>query len=83
MARPARMRRSLAEFEAALREETVEERQRAERLRRDTAVRSRARRRDRVRKAGTLRFLLLIATIIGTTIVVTVIMFQVLSAAIG
>jgi membrane glycosyltransferase len=77
------MRRSLAEFEAALREETVEERQRAERLRRDTAVRSRARRRDRVRKAGTLRFLLLIATIIGTTIVVTVIMFQVLSAAIG
>jgi len=36
-----------------------------------------------VRKAGTLRFLLLIAAIIGTTIVVTVIMFQVLSAAIG
>ena len=33
-----RMRRSYAEFEAALAEETVEERQRAERLRRDAAA---------------------------------------------
>ncbi len=83
MARPARMRRSLAEFEAALREQTVEDRQRAERLRREAAARSRARRRERVRKAGTLRFILLIATILGTTVVVTVIMFQVLAAVMG
>jgi hypothetical protein len=83
MAQPARMRRSLAEFERALREETVEERHRADKLRRQAAARSRARRRERVRKAGTARFLLLIAAIVGTTVVVTVIMFQVLAAVMG
>jgi hypothetical protein len=83
MARPARMRRSLAEFEAALAEQTVEDRQRADRLRHDAAARSRARRRERVRKAGTFRFSLLIASIIGTTVVVTIVMFQVLAAVMG
>jgi membrane glycosyltransferase len=83
MARPARMRRSYAEFEAALAEQTVEDRQRAERLRRSAAARSRARRRERVRKAGTLRYLFLIASIIATTVVVTFVMFQVLAAVMG
>ena len=78
--RTERMRRSYAEFEAALAEETVEERQRAERLRREAAARSRARRRDRVRKAGTARFLLLITSIIATAVIVTIVMFQVLAA---
>jgi hypothetical protein len=77
------MRRSLAEFEAALAEQTVEDRQRAERLRRDAAARSRSRRRERVRKAGTMRFSLLIAAIVGTTVVVTMVMFQVLAAVMG
>jgi membrane glycosyltransferase len=58
----------------------VEDRQRAERLRHEAAVRSRARRRERVRKAGTARFVFLIASIIATTIIVTVVMFQVLAA---
>jgi hypothetical protein len=74
------MRRSYAEFEAALAEQTVEERQRADRLRREAASRSRARRRDRTRKAGTARFLLLISAIIGTAVIVTIVMFQVLAA---
>jgi hypothetical protein len=74
------MRRSYAEFEAALAEQTVEERQRSERLRREAAARSRARRRERTRKAGTARFLLLISSIIGTAVVVTIVMFQVLAA---
>jgi membrane glycosyltransferase len=74
------MRRSYAEFEAALAEQTVEERQRAERLRREAAARSRARRRDRVRKAGTARFVFLITSIIATAVVVTIVMFQVLAA---
>jgi membrane glycosyltransferase len=77
------MRRSLAEFEAALHEQMVEDRHRADRLRREAAARSRARRRERVRKRGTLRFLLLIAAILGTTVVVTAVMFQVLAAAMG
>jgi membrane glycosyltransferase len=79
-ARPVRLRRSYAEFERALAEQTVEDRQRAERLRHEAAVRSRARRRHRVRKAGTLRFSLLIATILATTVIVTLVMFQVLAA---
>ena len=36
-----------------------------------------------MRKAGTARFLLLIAAIVGTTVVVTVVMFQVLAAVMG
>ena len=83
MARPARMRRSYAEFEAALAEQTVEDRQRAERLRRNAAARSRQRRRDRVRKRGTMRYVLLIGSIIATTVVVTIVMFQVLAAVMG
>ena len=77
------MRRSYAEFEAALAEQTVEERQRAERLRRDAAARSRARKRERTRKAGTARFVLLISGIVGTAVVVTIVMFQVLAAVMG
>ena len=83
MARTARMRRSYAEFETALAEQTVEDRQRAERVQRHAAARTRARRRARVRKAGTLRYLLLIAAIIGTTVIVTIVMFQVLAAVMG
>jgi hypothetical protein len=77
------MRRSYAEFEAALAEQTVEERQRADRLRREASARSRARRRERTRKAGTARFLLLISAIVGTAVVVTIVMFQVLAAVMG
>ena len=78
--RTERMRRSYADFEAALAEQTVEERQRADRLRREAAARSRARRRERTRKAGTARFVLLISAIVGTAVIVTIVMFQVLAA---
>jgi anti-sigma factor RsiW len=78
--RTERMRRSYAEFEAALAEQTVEERQRAERLRREAAARSRERRRERTRKAGTARFLLPITSIVATAVIVTIVMFQVLAA---
>jgi membrane glycosyltransferase len=77
------MRRSYADFEAALAEQTVEERQRAERLRREAAARSRARKRERTRKAGTARFILLISSIIATAVIVTIVMFQVLAAVMG
>jgi DNA-binding protein H-NS len=77
------MRRSFAEFDRELAEQMVEDRQRAERLRREAASRSRARRRERIRKAGTLRFLFLIASIVTTTVVVTIVMFQVLAAVMG
>ena len=74
-----RMRQSLAQFEAAFREEAAESVQRRERLRRQAVHRSRARRVERVQKAGTLRFVGLCLTILATTIIVTLLMFQALA----
>jgi hypothetical protein len=78
-----RMRQSLAQFEAAFREETAEERAWRERLRREAAERSRVRRQQRVRKSGTLRFAFLVLTILATTVIVTIAMFETLSLLIG
>ncbi len=78
-----RMRQSLAQFEAAFREETVEERMRRERLRRDAAQRARVRRAQRVKQRGKHNFMVLVLTILLTTVVVTLAMFQVLSLLIG
>jgi hypothetical protein len=78
-----RMRQSLTQFEAAFREEAAESVVRREQLRRQAAQRSRVRRVERVHKHGTLRFIGLIATILITTIVVTVVMFQVLASVAG
>jgi hypothetical protein len=78
-----RMRQSLAEFEAAFREETVEERLRRERLRKEAAERSRMRRAQRVEKRGNMNFKVLVLVILATTVVVTFAMFQTLSLLIG
>ena len=78
-----RMRQSLAQFEAALHEQTAEERERAQRLRHETAKRSRVRRRERVHRHGTLRFIGLVLSIVLTTVVVTIVMFETLTRLIG
>ncbi len=74
-----RMRQSLAELEHAFHEQSAEELQRRTRLRRDAAVRSRARRARKVEKRGTLRFVALIAAILATSALVTVAMFETLA----
>ncbi len=74
-----RMRQSLAQFETAFREETVEDRERRERLRRHAARRSVQRRQQRVVRHSTARFFMLVLAIIGTTVLVTVVMFQMLA----
>ena len=74
-----RMRQSLAQFEAAFREEAADSVVRRERLRRQAANRSRARRVERVEKAGTFRFATLCLVILATTVIVTLVMFQVLA----
>ena len=74
-----RMRQSLADFEAAFREEAVEERDRRERLRRDAAERSRTRRVQKTRQHGNMRFVALVVAMIATAIIVTLAMFQTLS----
>ncbi|HEY2600586.1 MAG TPA: hypothetical protein VGI67_03445 [Thermoleophilaceae bacterium] len=78
-----RMRQSLAEFEAAFREETVEEHLRRERLRKEAAERSRLRRAQAVQKRGNVNFGVLVFVIVATTVVVTFAMFQTLSLLIG
>jgi hypothetical protein len=73
------MRQSLAQFEAAFREEAVDERERRERLRREAAERSRARRVYRTNRNGNMRFVALVVVMISTAIIVTLAMFQTLS----
>jgi hypothetical protein len=73
------MRQSLAQFETAFLEETVEDRARRERLRRQAVARSRQRRRQRVQRHGTVRFSLLLLAMMGTTVLVTIAMFRALS----
>jgi anti-sigma-K factor RskA len=78
-----RMRQSLAEFEAAFREEAAESVVRRERLRKQAAHRSRQRRHERVQKAGTLRFAVLCLAIVATAVLVTIAMFEALAALAG
>ena len=78
-----RMRQSLAQFEAAFREEAAESVVRRERLRKRAAQRSRRRRVERVQKAGTLRFALLCLAIVATAVLVTIAMFEALAALAG
>jgi hypothetical protein len=56
---------------------------RRERLRREAAVRSRVRRRERVRKSGTVRYVVLVAAMLATTVLVTVAMFRALALWFG
>lgn len=74
-----RMRQSLAQFEAAFHEETAVEAERYEALRKQAIRRSYVRRQQRVARHSTARFVGLVLAIIGTTVLVTVVMFQMLA----
>ena len=78
-----RMRQSLADLESAFFEETAEDRERRERLHRTALRRSRQRELDRVHKRGSVRFFLLVLTLIATAVLVTVAMFQALYYVMG
>jgi hypothetical protein len=78
-----KMRQSLAQFEAAFREEAADSVVRREKLRRKAVHRSRVRRVERVERKGTMRFALLCLTILATTVIVTIAMFQALSIIAG
>ena len=78
-----RMRQSLAQFEEAFREEAAESVVRRERLRKHAVQRSRVRRVQRQRQAGTLRFIMLALSIVITAVVVTIVMFQTLAMLAG
>jgi hypothetical protein len=78
-----RMRQSLAQFEAAFLEEAEDSVVRRERLRTQAAQRSKVRRVERSRKAGTVRFVLLTLSIIVTAVLVTIAMFETLAMLAG
>jgi len=78
-----RMRQSLAQLERDFEQEAVLERGRRDQLRRQAIERTRVRRRARIMKGQQLRFLLLMASIALTVVVVTVVMFQTLAWLMG
>jgi cell division septal protein FtsQ len=78
-----RMRQSIAEIEDAFFEEIEEDRERRERLRRHAEQRARRRHRERTSRQGSLRFALVLLTLIGTAVLVTIVMFRTLYYVMG
>ncbi len=78
-----RMRQSIAEIEQAFVEETAEDRERHERLYREAEQRARRRRAERTHKRGSLRFVLVLLTLVATAVLVTILMFQALYWVMG
>ena len=70
-----RMQQSLADIEEAFAEEIEEDRERRERLARRAEQRSRQRHIEKAHKHGTMRYALLVLTLIATAILVTWAMF--------
>jgi hypothetical protein len=78
-----RLRQSSAAFEEAFAEQMEAERRRAEQLRRRALQRADQRRRQRVQRHGTARFVALVLILVATAVLVTVGMFQLLFLVMG
>ena len=78
-----KMRQSLAQLEQEFLHETQQDRQRREHLRRNAVVRSRKRTLDRERQRSSMRFWLLVLSLIATAVIVTVAMFETLYFLLG
>ncbi len=78
-----KMRQSLADLEQAFHKEITLDRRRRDSLRRQAEKRTLKRETDRRHKRGFLRFWLLVATLILTAAVVTVVMFRTLYLLLG
>jgi hypothetical protein len=73
-----KMRQSLAQIEQAFRYEAELDQQRREHLRRKALRRSRMRNMEREKKRSSVRFYVLVATLIATALIVTGVMFETL-----
>jgi hypothetical protein len=73
-----RMRQSLGELERAFAKEISLERRRRDSLQRTTQKRALKREVERRHKHGSIRFVLLVLTLVATAAIVTVVMFRVL-----
>jgi hypothetical protein len=78
-----KMRQSLADWEQAFVKEISLDRHRRDSLRRTTEQRALKRNIDRRHKRGSIRFVLLVLTLILTAVVVTVVMFRTLYLLLG
>ena len=78
-----RMRQSIAEIEEAFSEEIEEDRERRERLRRHAQQREARRRVERTHRQGSLRFALVLLTLIATAVIVAIAMFETLYYVMG
>jgi membrane glycosyltransferase len=71
-----KMRQSLAQLEQEFRHEAQLDRTRRETLRRHAVRRSRVRTHARRKKAGSMRYWVLVLSLIATAVIVTVVMFE-------
>jgi hypothetical protein len=78
-----KMRQSLAEWERAFAKEATLDRRRRDSLRRTTEQRALKREVERRHKRGSVRFALLVLTLILTAAVVTIVMFRTLYLLLG
>ena len=78
-----KMRQSLADIEAAFVEEIDADRERRERIQAQAIRRTRVRHRERAKKHGSLRFWLVLLTLIATAVIVTIAMFETLYYVMG
>jgi membrane glycosyltransferase len=77
------MRRSLAELEQQFRHEMELETGRSRHLQRQALSRTRKRRRAHERKRSSVRFWLLVLSLIATSVIVTIAMFETLYRLLG
>jgi anti-sigma-K factor RskA len=75
---PMKMRQSLAQLEQEFKHETAADRKRREHLRRRAIHRSRKRNVEREKKRSSVRFWILVLSLIATAVIVTVAMFETL-----
>jgi hypothetical protein len=78
-----KMRQSLSEWEQAFVREITLDRTRRDSLRRTAEQRTRKRQVERRHKRGSVRFVLLVLTLILTAAIVTVVMFRTLYLLLG
>jgi cell division septal protein FtsQ len=78
-----RLKRSIHEFEDAFRAEAAREKARLSELRKDARRRTRRRQREQTLRRGRARFALLVASMIGTAVLVTVVMLETLAWLLG
>jgi hypothetical protein len=73
-----KMRQSLAQIEQEFRHETLRDRSRRESLRRRSVLRSRKRGHEREKKRSSVRYWMLVLSLVATAVIVTIAMFETL-----